>query len=80
MAKKEPPYGYPLDASLNRGRAHHHHPGIGTKTDPHPADDDDFDSRSNSIKTFGTCKIELNSCKVHQTSSTYNISGIFFYY
>ena len=47
MAKKEPPYGYPLDASLNRGRVphHQHHPGIGTKADPHPADDDDFDSR-----------------------------------
>jgi len=47
MAKKEPPYGYPLDASLNRGRVthHQHHPGIVTKADPHPADDDNFDSR-----------------------------------
>lgn len=47
MAKKEPPYGYPLDASLNRGRPapHHHHQGIGHKAEPHPADDEDFDSR-----------------------------------
>ena len=45
MAKKEPPYGYPLDATLNRGRAQHHHQGIVNKADPHPADDEDFDSR-----------------------------------
>jgi hypothetical protein len=37
MAKKEPPYGYPLDATLNRGRApHHHHQGLVNKVDPHP--------------------------------------------
>jgi hypothetical protein len=46
MAKKDPPYGYPLDATLNRGRApHHHHQQLGAKADPHPADDEDFDSR-----------------------------------
>ena len=74
MAKKEPPYGYPLDASLNRGRAHHHHPGIGTKTDPHPADDDDFDSRSNSIKHLALVKSSSTLVKFPNT----HISRIFF--